>query len=138
MSGSSSTISRLGFWSSAMFGGLDAFQERVLQRGLAVALAQYLRGAGKGEASPVEDEHMVADFLDVRKGMLGEQHGPALGMEPREDGLDARPRRGVQPAHGLVQHIQVASGEETRGQAELLRHALGVGAHRLVYPDRFQ
>src|SRR3972149_9478183 len=98
MRGSSSTISRLGFWSSAMFGGLDALQECVLRRGLAVALAQYSRGAGKGEASPVEDEHMVADFLDVRKGMRGEQHGSALGMEPREDGLDARARRGGPPA----------------------------------------
>src|SRR4030067_1053153 len=98
MSGSSSTISRLGFWSSAMFGGLDAFQECVLQRGLAVALAQYSRGAGKGEASPVEDEHMVADFLDVRKGMRGEQHGSASGMGPHEEGLGGRPVRGAAAA----------------------------------------
>src|SRR5713226_4353766 len=136
MSGSSSTISRLGFAFSAM--SLDAFQEGALKRRFAVALAQSARRADVGGCPQVQDDHVVANFLDVGERVGGKEDGPAIRLELQKQVLRAHARSCVQAAHRLVEDVQIASGKKTGGKPELLGHALGVRAHGLPECGGFQ
>src|SRR2546426_11162144 len=115
MSGSSSTISRLGFAFSGM--SLDAFQEGALKRRFAVALAQPARSADVSERPQVQDDHLVANFLDVGERVGDEEHGPAIRLELQKQVLRADARSCVQAAHRLVEDVQIASGKKEIGRA---------------------
>src|SRR5438552_13075528 len=106
MSGSSSTIKRLGRRSSGM--GFDAFQEGALQRRFPVALAQSAGRARVGHRSRVENRDAVADLLDVGERMGGEKEGSPLGLEVQEQVPGAVACLGVQAAHRLVENVQIA------------------------------
>src|SRR6266446_2880658 len=114
MSGSSSTISRLGFVFSAM--GLDASQESALERGFAVALAQSERRANVGERPRMQNDHPVAHFLDVGERMRDEEHGPAIRLDLQKQVLCADARYRVQAAHRFVENVQIASGKKAGGK----------------------
>src|SRR6266852_1162473 len=130
MSGSSSTIRRLGRGSSGM--GFDAFQEGALQRRFPVALAQSARRAGISESSPVKDGHIVANLLDVCERMRGEKQSSPLRNELQDQFFRAGTRLGVQAAHRFVQDVEIALRKKAGGEPQLLGHALGISAHRLV------
>src|SRR5258706_13699738 len=106
MSGSSSTISRLGRGFSAM--GFDAFQEGALQRRFAVTLAQSARRAGVGHLSPVQNGDAVANLLCVAEGMRGEQQSSPLRLELEEQVLCASPHLRGQAAPRFVEDVQIA------------------------------
>src|SRR5438477_7178861 len=130
MSGSSSTINRLGRGFSGM--GFDAFQEGALQRRFPVALAQSARRARVGHRSLVENRDAVADLLDVGERMRGEKQGSPLGLEVQEQVPGAVACLGVQAAHGLVENVQIALRKKAGGKPQFLGHALRIGADRLV------
>src|SRR3977135_485398 len=130
MSGSSSTIKRLGRRSSGM--GFDAFQEGALKRRFPVALAQSAGRARVGHRSLVENGDAVANLLDVGERMRGEKQGSPFGLEVQEQVLGAVARLGVQAAHGLVEDVHIALREKTGRKPQFLGHALRIGAHRLV------
>src|SRR5260370_41158894 len=117
MSGSSSTISRLGWGSSGM--SFDAFQEGALQRRFPVALAQSARRAGISERSQMQDAQLVADFLDGGERMRGEKQGSALRHELQNQVLRAGARLGVQAAHRFVQDIEIALRKKAGGEPQL-------------------
>src|SRR3981189_2542936 len=106
MSGSSSTIRRLGREASGM--GFDAFQEGALQRRFAVALAQSARRAGVGHRSPVQNADAVANLLGVGERMRGEKQGSPLRLELQEQVLGAGARLGVPAAHRFVENAKIA------------------------------
>src|SRR5204863_9041877 len=106
MSGSSSTINRLGWRSSGM--GFDAFQEGALQRRFPVALAQPAGRAHVGHRSLVENRDAVADLLDVGERMRGEKQGWPLGLEVQEQVSAAIACLWVQAAHRLVGDVPIA------------------------------
>src|SRR5882672_10348814 len=128
--GSSKKISRLGLAFSGM--GFDAFQEGAFQRRFLVLQKQVPRRPGVGEPAAVQDGDLIADLFDVGERVRRQQYGPALGFHPEQQRLGASARLGIEAAHRLVENVQVALREETRGEAELLGHALGVVAHGLV------
>src|SRR5204863_307561 len=130
MSGSSSTINRLGWRSSGM--GFDAFQEGALQRRFPVALAQPAGRAHVGHRSLVENRDAVADLLDVGERMRGEKQGSPLGLEVQEQVPGAIACLGVQAAHRLVENVQIALRKKAGGKPQFLGHALRIGADRLV------
>src|SRR5258708_25233252 len=130
MSGSSSTISRLGFAFSGM--SLDAFQEGALERRFAVALAQSARRADVGGRPQVQDDHLVANFLDVGERVGDEEHGPAIRLELQKQVLRADARSCVQAAHRLVEDVQIASGEKTAGNARVLEAGIVMSGDGLL------
>src|SRR5204862_222144 len=71
---------------------------------------------------------------DVRRG----ENRPAVAMQALERRLHGDPARGIEPAHRLVQDVQVAREEQVRGKAELLRHSLGQLAYGAVEDGRFE
>src|SRR5882762_4413780 len=101
MSGSSSTIKRLGRRSSGI--GFDAFQEGALKRRFPVALAQSARRAGVGHRSPVQNGDAVANLFDLGQRMRGEKQGSPLRLEVQEQVLGAGARLGVQAAQRFVE-----------------------------------
>src|SRR5712691_10982934 len=113
MSGSSSTISRLGRGSSGM--SFYAFQEGALQRRFSVARAQSARRAGISERSSVQHGHIVTDFLDVGERMRGEKQGSPLRHELQYQVLRAGARLGVQAAQRFVQDVEIALRKKTGG-----------------------
>src|SRR6267154_5402997 len=130
MSGSSSTIRRLGRGFSGM--GFDAFQEGTLQRRFAVALAQSAGRAGVGHLSLVQYGDAVANLLGVGERMRGEKQGSPLRLELEEQVLGAGARLGVQAAHRFVENVKIALRKKAGGKPQFLGHALGIGADRLV------
>src|SRR5436309_4495390 len=106
MSGSSSTIKRLGWESSGM--GFDAFQEGALERRFPVALAQSAGRARVGHRTPVQNGDAVANLLDVGQRMRSEEQRSPLGLETQDQVLGAVARLGVQAAHRFVEHVQIA------------------------------
>src|SRR5882762_5777959 len=130
MSGSSSTISKLGWVASGM--SFDAFQEGALQRRFPVELAQSARRAGVGNRSPVQNSDAVANLLDVDERMRGEKQRAPLRLEVQEQVLGAAARLGVQAAHRFVENVQIALRKKAGGKPQFLCHALRIGADRLV------
>src|SRR5882672_1474492 len=98
MSGSSSTIRRLGRGFSGM--GFDAFQEGALQRRFPVALAQSARRAGVRHLSPVQNGDAVANLLGVGERMRGEQQSSPLRLELRSKSLARARALGSRPLIG--------------------------------------
>src|SRR5258706_348186 len=134
MSGSSSTIRRLGRGFSGM--GFDAFQEGTLQRRFAVALAQSAGRAGVGHLSLVQYGDAVANLLGVGERMRGEKQGSPLRLELEEQVLGAGARLGVQAAHRFVENVKIALRKKAGGKPQFPGHALGIGADPLVaYAD---
>src|SRR5882762_8763984 len=130
MSGSSSTISRLGRVASGM--SFDAFQEGALERRFPVELAQSARRAGVGNRSPVQNSDAVANLLDIGERMRGEKQGSPLRLELQEQVLGAGARLGIQAAHRFVENVEIALRKKAGGKPQFLGHALGIGADRLV------
>src|SRR6266702_1745153 len=118
MSGSSSTIKRLGWGSSGM--GFDAFQEGALQGRFPVTLAQSARGAGVGHRSPVQNGDAVANLLGVGERMRGEKRGSPLGLELQEQVLGVGARLGVQAAHRFVENVKIAPRKKAGGKPQFL------------------
>ncbi len=80
----------------------------------------------------MQDDHLVANFLDVGERVGDEEDGPAIRLELQKQVLRADARSCVQAAHRLVEDVQIASGKKAGGKPELLGHALGIGAHGLL------
>src|SRR5215831_10977065 len=114
MSGSSSTISKLGFAFSGMFRvrGSYAFQESLLQSALSLLLPQFRRRAEERQPAFVQDGHMVADFLDVCERMGREECRSTLGFFPKEQVLYLGARLGVEASHGLIEQVQLSPAQK--------------------------
>src|SRR3954462_4003668 len=100
MSGSSSTISRLGLALSGMAPAIRigyAPEKGVFQSALPVALEQPRRRAVVGQPPLVQHRHMVADFLDVREGMRRQKYRSALRFTLQERALDVRACPRIEP-----------------------------------------
>src|SRR5256885_13044681 len=110
MSGSSSTINRLGWRSSGM--GFDAFQEGALQRRFPVALAQPAGRARVGHRSLVENGDAVADLLDVGERMRGEKQGSPLGLEVQEQ-VDRKSTR-LNSSHLVISYAVFCLKKKTK------------------------
>src|SRR5436190_1048658 len=130
MSGSSSTIKRLGWRSSGM--GFDTFQEGALERRFPVALAQSAGRAGVGHRPPVQNGDAVANLLDVGQRMRGEEQRSPLRLEVQEQVLGAVARLGIQAAHRFVENVQIALREKAGGKSQFLGRAFRIGADGLV------
>src|SRR6267378_3981442 len=130
MSGSSSTISRLGRGASGM--GFDAFQEGALQRRFPVELAQSARRAGVGNRPRVQNSDAVANLLDLGERMRGEKQGSPFRLEVQEQVLGAGARLGIEAGHRFVENVQIALRKKAGGKPQFLCHALRIGADRLV------
>src|SRR5713101_8576775 len=130
MSGSSSTISRLGRGASGM--SFDTFKEGALQGRIPVELAQSARRAGVGNRSPVQNSDAVANLIDVGERMRGEKQGSPFRLEVQEQVLGAGARLGVQAGHRFVENVQIALRKKAGGKPQFLGHSLRIGADRLV------
>ena len=80
----------------------------------------------------MDHRHAVAQLLDIGQRVRGEKDGAALGAQRAQLALQQRARLRVEAAGRLIEHIEVLAREKAGGEAELLRHALGERAHRLV------
>src|SRR5437764_12368156 len=136
MSGSSSTINRLGWRSSGM--GFDALPEGALQRRFPGAVAQSAGRARVGHRSLVENRDAVADLLDVGERMRGEKQGSPLALEVQEQVPGAIACLGVQAAHRLVDNVQIALRKKPGGKPQFLRPAPPLGAGRHVEDSDLQ
>src|SRR6185295_7863752 len=100
MSGSSSTISRLGL-ASGMALAICRFytpQKGVFETALAVASEQPRRRPEVGQPPFVQHRHMVADFPDVREQMRGQKDRFARRLLLQQHALEAGAGPGVEPA----------------------------------------
>ena len=84
--------------------------------------------AGGGDPAVVEDDHPVADPLDLADQVRVEQHGDAAGLQRQHEVADVDPAERVQRAGRLVQDDELRAGDQGDGEPEPLLHALGEAA----------
>jgi hypothetical protein len=101
-----------------------------------VGLAQQLAHLALGDdLSLVEDQHPVADLLDLVEQVAGEENGPAFlvcQMADKDAHLLHAGR--VEPVGRFVQDEQLGIAEQGGGQAQPLAHPQRVGAHLVLPP----
>ena len=91
-----------------------------------LALAEQLgERAGGGDPALVEDDHPVADPLDLADQVRVEQHGDAARLQRQHDVADVDPAERVERAGRLVEDDELRPGDQGDGQPEALLHALG-------------
>ncbi len=105
-----------------------------------LALAEQLgEGARCGDPSPVEDDHPVADPLDLADQVRVEQHRDAPRLQLQHDVAHVGAAERVQRAGRLVQDHELRPGHQGDRQPEALLHPLREAAHagrRRVRPGR--
>src|SRR5207342_1861808 len=137
MSGSSSTMRSCGFAACALPGASLATSfftytphEGLLQARFAILRAQSPGAAVPAHAALLQHRDRGAQLLDVGEHVGGEEKRPALRGEPAQHGFHRDAGGRVKPAHGLVEHVEIARKKERGGEAELLGHALRQAAYR--------
>ena len=78
-----------------------------------------------GEAAAVQDRDPVAEHLDVRDDVRGEEHRDAGGAQAGDEVAHLAAPDRVEPAHRLVEENDFGIVHERLGQAHPLQHALG-------------
>src|SRR5262245_64490561 len=96
-----------------------------------MTLAQLFRGALEAQLATMDHCHAVAQLIDVRERMRGEEYCSSLIACFPQLVFEQRARLWIQPAGWLVQDVQVLAAEQAGGQSELLCHALGERPHWL-------
>ena len=100
-----------------------------------LALAEQLgEGPGCGHPSPVEDDHPVADPLDLADQVRVEQHGDAPRPQGQHDVAHVDPAERIQRAGRFVQDHELGPGHQGDRQPEALLHALREAAHAVAGP----
>src|SRR5438105_5336502 len=93
---------------------------------LLAALDQLSHGGDALQETPHHDRDAVAEDLDIRQDVRGEQHRRS-GLALLEDQVaHVAPAERIEAAHRLVEDQQLGIVKERGGESEALEHALGI------------
>jgi len=124
-------LAELGVLAAELSHGLGETRARALGLDLdefAVGLALFLEVAVLRHLAVLEDQHLVATFLDVAKQMRGEDDAHVARVLDLLDQADhAPPVRRVEAVRRFVQEQQLGPVHDRLGQLGHLFHAQGVG-----------
>src|SRR6266511_2752051 len=87
-------------------------------------------GSARDEPALLDDEHLVADLLDLVQEMAREQHRAALARELAHERADLALARRIEAVRRLVEDHERRITEQRRRDTEPLAHAEGIRAER--------